>query len=614
MSLRTLIRCGYPHMLLLAFAACALMLTPSAPETDAPVSYQHADRVITASTATDDITFIHRDAKTRSLSEILVQARIRYQRAHRRLPDESKPIEVNQPQATIAAVDDVIPLPVVRRLDTATLAAARDPFAVPYAESLVVDAPLALQAPDALPQREYVVLAYGEVADVEPIIHSHQEVSLVTRTPALFEAAVAIPSDAQPTSFDAYITQSPTAVSQMPGVTSSIPEMDAPIHAPITPAPLVESAAQPVFVSQSTRTMAETQAVEPVSIKAVSVSLAQAEQLPALAEPATRSVAKAPTAITGIEKVIAVEPGTTRDTSDVKQPDVQIKRQNLTAQTPIAQTLTTLTKPDSRQTTSVIKESSAVTIPAKRPATTTTVAEKHNDKTPSQSLVVLVDDSDTLGSDRLNAIDNALNQINQVARQAKIDLELSVTTDKSASHNILLREEDNDALGGKLGLAQSASITDDLGNEQRLGQDAADVGGKAIASLNKSVNWYAGDDGGIGKNQYDYQTAVTHELLHLLGLDDDFGSNENLAMHGYLSPGETRRAIAAVEAQELASRYASANLWRSASKAVGKIAGNQRGRIAYHAEALTAAPIPEPAGVWVIAVGLTGLWQRRRCG
>jgi hypothetical protein len=59
-------------------------------------------------------------------------------------------------------------------------------------------------------------------------------------------------------------------------------------------------------------------------------------------------------------------------------------------------------------------------------------------------------------------------------------------------------------------------------------------------------NWYYGSDPGqLGASQYDFQTVATHELGHGIGLGDS--SDSTSAMYGYLSPGETRRALSSAD-------------------------------------------------------------------
>ena len=55
-------------------------------------------------------------------------------------------------------------------------------------------------------------------------------------------------------------------------------------------------------------------------------------------------------------------------------------------------------------------------------------------------------------------------------------------------------------------------------------------------------NWYAGSDQAqIGADQYDFQTTVTHELGHALGLGE--GDDPTSAMYGTLAPGTVHRTL-----------------------------------------------------------------------
>jgi hypothetical protein len=61
-------------------------------------------------------------------------------------------------------------------------------------------------------------------------------------------------------------------------------------------------------------------------------------------------------------------------------------------------------------------------------------------------------------------------------------------------------------------------------------------------TLIQGWNWYAGaDPAGIGPAQYDFQTTVTHELGHALGLGES--ADPTSAMYGTLTPGTAIRTL-----------------------------------------------------------------------
>jgi uncharacterized repeat protein (TIGR01451 family) len=62
-------------------------------------------------------------------------------------------------------------------------------------------------------------------------------------------------------------------------------------------------------------------------------------------------------------------------------------------------------------------------------------------------------------------------------------------------------------------------------------------------SLIQGWNWYFGAPGGIAPNQFDFQTVVTHELGHVLGLGES--NDPGSAMYLYLGQGQVRHLLTA---------------------------------------------------------------------
>src|SRR5262249_14330314 len=62
--------------------------------------------------------------------------------------------------------------------------------------------------------------------------------------------------------------------------------------------------------------------------------------------------------------------------------------------------------------------------------------------------------------------------------------------------------------------------------------------------------WYTGSDpSGISSSQYDYQTVISHELGHGIGLEHS--SDSGSVMYGLLNPGMTRRGFTAFDLSSL---------------------------------------------------------------
>ena len=97
--------------------------------------------------------------------------------------------------------------------------------------------------------------------------------------------------------------------------------------------------------------------------------------------------------------------------------------------------------------------------------------------------------------------------------------------------------------------AASAPIHVTMASTSAIGGEAQGVLG-AFASgditLISGWNWYFGStSSAIASSQYDFQSVVTHELGHALGLGEN--SDSASAMDLYLNPGLTRRKLTATD-------------------------------------------------------------------
>jgi hypothetical protein len=92
-----------------------------------------------------------------------------------------------------------------------------------------------------------------------------------------------------------------------------------------------------------------------------------------------------------------------------------------------------------------------------------------------------------------------------------------------------------------------ANVTIDTGSTSAVGGQADGILGcwnpaASEITLVQGWNWYAGSDPTqVGANQYDFQTTLTHELGHALGLGES--DDPTSAMSGTLAPGTVIRTL-----------------------------------------------------------------------
>jgi hypothetical protein len=124
----------------------------------------------------------------------------------------------------------------------------------------------------------------------------------------------------------------------------------------------------------------------------------------------------------------------------------------------------------------------------------------------------------------LSRIDSAIAGMNALLGAHSVYVSLVPSIDQA---NVVLDVDPTTPLGGA--------------NEGVLGY-FAESEGRGMITLVQGWNWYAGEDpANVGSSQFDFQTIVTHELGHALGLGHH--DNSFSVMHDELSSGTVRRAI-----------------------------------------------------------------------
>jgi parallel beta-helix repeat protein len=139
--------------------------------------------------------------------------------------------------------------------------------------------------------------------------------------------------------------------------------------------------------------------------------------------------------------------------------------------------------------------------------------------------VYVSDPNNLFTADELARIQDAVNAVG--AAVAPYGVSVTETTDPTAA-NVTIDTGDTSAVGG-----YADGI---LGCYTTAGE----------VTLLQGWDWYAGSDPSqIGANQYDFQTTVTHELGHALGLGES--GDPTSALYGTLAPGTAIRSLTAAD-------------------------------------------------------------------
>lgn len=647
---RTWIGQHLPHALLLTGAAACLCFALDTPSVDHAPAVSAPDQEHVSEDTYTHRPYLNAEGNTRSLAEVLRESRVyldRFQKDRKQVSD--KPIDVKTPLATL--VEEAPQRRVVRRRDVAALPKAGSPLAPSAVEYVGAADPLTWRAPESVGEHEYVVLGFGEVGQ-ETVEVPATDIHTPTQesTPVITTDLVATPPV---TDWMAEPTVSPSAM-PIPGNTPTAPTPIASADTPavstlVTMQTASQSAPAPVAAHDSTVTpfsdadrtnsarnaeLSSTTNTRPTATESATPKVSFAESTTLQDQPSADTTSDMTLQTTGAkdawddqtqnlshrqtDKPAQIQPFTQNHTRQMlpkasQTPAATTAKHEDTKAEPTASFPTTGQEKVNGQTTRNPKSDYAPTVSAKPDSPATTKPKAKTTGQSTNSVVVYLDDHDKIGSDRVTAIDNALAKINQAAKKADIDVELKVTTNKNDRYNILFSEDDGKDMGNKLGLAEFAVTEDKHGNEYFFDENKNSHGGQAKVRINNSFNWFAGNEADdIQDDEYDYQTAIEHEFLHLLGLDDDFDHLDSVS-HGLLSPGEVRRDIHDREINDLSSFYSAYNPWGLLNNHASSWSrSNTWGKTRYHAKALTAA-VPEPTSLAMIGLGVTlGLAGRRR--
>jgi hypothetical protein len=147
--------------------------------------------------------------------------------------------------------------------------------------------------------------------------------------------------------------------------------------------------------------------------------------------------------------------------------------------------------------------------------------------------------------------------------------------------------------------ADAASITISMADSTVIGGAADGVLGvtqmDGAITLVSGWNWYVGaDPSAVGTNQYDFQTVVTHELGHSMGLGHS--ADTNSVMFPSLGTGQARRSLTSNDLTLIDDNGSGAHALMAASFAPGAQSKENGARSGGTARA-NLAPMAEFAGI-----------------
>jgi hypothetical protein len=179
----------------------------------------------------------------------------------------------------------------------------------------------------------------------------------------------------------------------------------------------------------------------------------------------------------------------------------------------------------------------------------------------SGSTVNVYVDTDGMTSAMLGRIDASLRQLN--AASARVGGPRLVEVTDAAQADIRISNGVSTSLGGyDDGRLGAAEFQYDLGFGGNLSDGSLyhDFLGHQVGITNDVIlvegwDWYTGArPRGIGANQFDYQSAVTHELGHMLGLPDQDHATSSVMFHE-LDAGQVRRNLSGSDINALDRLY-----------------------------------------------------------